>query len=239
MTDKARDQIFGTLERGGYHFDDIRLAQSLSRKALETHYDLGIKIRSCNKCSLCNSPLTGTGPWNSPLMIVGGVPGTYEDRYDIPFIGAEGVLLTIILAKAKVDRNSLYLTYALKCPVPDGHVIKPSEIQTCRYHLVNEIKAVSPEVILTIGEAAMAAVRNTYTLDLNKERNQLHTIKTAESKTIQVVHTHSFQHLTHASPDQSLYKNEVWADFNLAIQAVKKKAPHYNYDRNLTEVILP
>jgi uracil-DNA glycosylase family 4 len=226
-----RDNILGELHQGGYSDNDIRLGQLLTRRALENHYNLGLKIRSCTSCNLCNAPVTGTGPWNSPLMIIGNSPTEIDSKYDTPFIGAEGQLLSFVMAKAGVDRNSIYMTYALKC---SGHGDIKDQLEICHHHLVNEIEAIVPKVILTFGDIAMSSIRKNNDIALSEQVGIVHNldVKTLTGvKQVKVIHTYSLSSILQSSSGQQEYKQLVWNHLKLAIALVKELAPNFNYDR--------
>jgi uracil-DNA glycosylase family 4 len=228
-----RDKILGELHQGGYQDNDIRLGQLLTRRALENHYNLGLKIRSCTDCGLCDSPVTGTGPWNSPLMIIGDHPTEIDSKYDTPFIGAEGQLLSMILAKAGIDRNSIYMTYALKCP-PNNNLDTSVVTRICHNHLVDEIEAIVPKVILTFGTNAMNSIREQANLGLAEEAGIIHNldVKTATGiKQLKVVHTYSLEYILKPGNSQQEYKQSVWNHLKLAVDLVKELSPKFNYDR--------
>lgn len=231
-----QEELKNALRNGGYSEQDIELSQKITHRALESHLALTYNVRTCKDCSLRNtckvSPIIGTGPWNSPLMIVGDYPEDIDSAYQTPFIGPEGHLLGMILAKAKVDRNALYMTYALKC----RPVSTPTEIEmsACRRHILDEIEAVNPRVILTFGETAMRVVSGDYTLSLNNQHSKLHTqtFQTATStKSINVVHSYPLHLLLKRDEHQAAFKGAVWNDIQIALKEVMERKPEYTYDR--------
>ena len=222
----------------GIQPDDIKLTQKLTRRALENHLNLTHFIRTCERCALSmecygqnpETPIVttdrviGTGPWNSPLMIVGDMPGEYEAKFHTPFVGLEGQLLSLILAKAGVDRNAVYMTYAVKCAATREPTMQ--ELKSCRYHMEKEIEAISPHVILTIGEQAMKVVRDQYNLVLEQEHGKLASITVAD-RTIKVIHTYSPLSMNKV-PGR---KASIWNAVKLAVQTVRTERNHYSYDR--------
>jgi uracil-DNA glycosylase len=229
------NEIEEALKQSGFHESDILLAQKLTRRGLESHLNLVHSIKSCERCALsmeCHGQkdvpivtterVTGTGPWNSPLMIIGDMPGEHEGKYGVPFIGEEGQLLTMILAKAGVDRNAIYMTYAMKCA--GMREATNDEIKMCKRHIKAEIEAVNPRVILTLGEIAMKVVRPSSN-KVEQERAEVW-----KGKDFDVVHTHSMKTMLDKQ-NQQKFKANVWHDVSLAVAEVKKAKPNYSYDR--------
>ena len=96
-------------------------------------------------------------------MIVGEQPGDREDREGHPFVGPAGQLLDRALESAKIDRNDVYVTNAVKHfkwerGAKGARRIhkKPNdtEIRACRPWLDAEIDVVKPELIVCLGATA-------------------------------------------------------------------------------------
>jgi uracil-DNA glycosylase len=98
------------------------------------------------------------------LMIVGEAPGAEEDTEGLPFVGAAGQKLDLLLAEAGLDRHSAYLTNVVKCrPIegredrpPTNRAPDPSEIAACWNYLESQITLVCPQVIVALGVTAVA-----------------------------------------------------------------------------------
>jgi uracil-DNA glycosylase family 4 len=98
------------------------------------------------------------------LMIVGEAPGTEEDTEGLPFVGAAGQKLDLLLAEAGLDRQSAYITNVVKCrPIkeregrpPTNRAPEPSEIAACWNYLESQITLVGPRVIVALGVTAVA-----------------------------------------------------------------------------------
>ena len=105
--------------------------------------------------------LPGVGPIPARVMIVGESPGQKEDEVGVPFVGASGNLIDDCLRAAGLDRSQIYITNAVKCGTP-GENAPPSkkEIKICKQYLIEEIKEVKPEIIVTLGAKALEAVLN-------------------------------------------------------------------------------
>jgi DNA polymerase len=94
-------------------------------------------------------------------MFVGEQPGDQEDRQGRPFVGPAGRLLDIALERAKIDRDSVYVTNAVKHfkfePRGKRRIHKKptvEETKACRPWLEAEIAVVRPRVIVCLGATA-------------------------------------------------------------------------------------
>jgi uracil-DNA glycosylase family 4 len=115
---------------------------------------LNSNIIKCNRCPLvkeCNQIVPGIGSAASKLLIVGEATGTDDDIIGEPFTGRAGQLLTKLLSKANISRESTYITNAVKCRPPNNRTPSLLEIKSCKVHLWNEIQVIQPQVILTLG----------------------------------------------------------------------------------------
>jgi DNA polymerase len=98
-------------------------------------------------------------------MLVGEQPGDSEDKTGLPFVGPAGRILDHALQEAGADRNSVYVTNAVKHfkNVPRGkrriHQ-RPTryEIERCRWWLDQELKLVRPRVTVALGALAAWAL---------------------------------------------------------------------------------
>lgn len=123
---------------------------------------------SCRACPLwrnATQTVFGEGPARARVLVVGEQPGDQEDRAGHPFVGPAGRLLDQAFEAAGVDRDTLFITNAVKHFkwVPRGkrrlHE-KPAslELAACRPWLEAEIRAVRPEVIVCLGATAARTV---------------------------------------------------------------------------------
>jgi uracil-DNA glycosylase len=119
---------------------------------------------SCRACPLwkdATQTVFGEGPPDAEIMLVGEQPGDREDREGRPFVGPAGLLLDRALADAGVDRKRAYVTNAVKHfkfePRGKRRLHKrpnASEIRICRRWLFDEIEAIGPRLIVTLGATA-------------------------------------------------------------------------------------
>ena len=137
-------------------------------KTLKSTRELPEAVNSCRRCELWRSAtqgVPGEGKAPSGLMLVGEAPGDSEDLKGHPFVGPAGAMLDRALEEAGMDRKSVYVTNAVKHFKfePRGkrrlHV-KPSaeEISACNWWLAEEMRLVSPKLVIALGATAARAL---------------------------------------------------------------------------------
>src|SRR5467141_2492620 len=129
--------------------------------------DLG----DCTLCRLAKQGRTqtvfGVGNPEAELMFIGEAPGADEDRQGEPFVGRAGQLLTRIIETMGFAREQVYIANILKCR-PDtapgsfgNRPPTPTEMQTCRPYLVEQIKIIQPKVLVALGAVAVEGLLGT------------------------------------------------------------------------------
>jgi uracil-DNA glycosylase family 4 len=123
------------------------------------------RVRACTKCAhlACSRTQTvfGVGNPDADLMFIGEAPGVDEDQQGEPFVGRAGQLLTKILKAMNFDRDDVYIANILKCR-PDtapgsfgNRAPTPTEMQTCRPYLVEQVEIIQPKVLVALGAVAV------------------------------------------------------------------------------------
>ena len=123
----------------------------------ETLDDIRRELEGCRGCPLCAGRSTivfGTGNPRARLMFVGEGPGVDEDRQGEPFVGAAGKRLNQWIARIGLRREDVYIANIVKCRPPRNRDPEPDEIDTCSPFLVEQIRAIRPRVIVTLGSPA-------------------------------------------------------------------------------------
>lgn len=126
--------------------------------------DARAAVQGCRRCPLyefATQAVFGEGPEHADLMFVGEQPGDSEDLAGQPFIGPAGKVFDAVLGEAGIDRNSVYVTNAVKHfkYEPRGkrriHQ-KPNagEVQACRFWLNLERGFVRPKLVVALGATA-------------------------------------------------------------------------------------
>jgi DNA polymerase len=113
---------------------------------------------TCTRCGLAetrNSVVFSDGNPAARLVVVGEAPGANEDRTGLPFVGAAGKLLDLMLASVDLSReDSVYICNVLKCRPPGNRNPQAEEIQACSPFLKRQLALVQPEALLAVGTFA-------------------------------------------------------------------------------------
>ena len=80
------------------------------------------------------------------------------------FIGPSGKVLDELLDATGIDRKEIYMTNLVKCMLPKNRRPKQKEIESCAPYLEQELEAVDPEVIVTLGMHAWRFVLEVHNL---------------------------------------------------------------------------
>jgi len=130
-----------------------------------------MSAEDCQRCPLARTRdkvvfggVDGYRGIRADLMIVGEAPGAEEDAEGMPFLGAAGKKLDVLLAEAGLERKRAYITNVVKCrPIkereghpPTNRAPEPNEIAACWNYLESQITLVRPRVIVALGVTAVA-----------------------------------------------------------------------------------
>src|SRR3989339_1610465 len=114
---------------------------------------LNKKMLACKKCALCatcQQVVPGEGSANAKILFIGEGPGKKEDEFGRPFVGSAGKFLDEMLAIIKLKREDVYIANVVKCRPPENRDPLPEEITACWPYLEAQIKAIKPELIVTL-----------------------------------------------------------------------------------------
>ena len=121
-------------------------------------------LEGCPRCKLATGRthiVFGQGNPRAELMFVGEAPGRDEDEQGLAFVGRAGQLLTKIIEAIGRKREDVFICNVLKCRPPNNRNPEPDEVASCMPFLEEQIRLVSPKVIVTLGTFAAQAVLGT------------------------------------------------------------------------------
>lgn len=95
------------------------------------------------------------------LMFVGEAPGAEEDKVGRPFVGKAGQLLDKMIIAMGLSREQVYIANVLKTRPPNNATPTMDEAAACAPYLFDQIAAVRPEVIVTLGLVASRTLLRT------------------------------------------------------------------------------
>ena len=128
--------------------------------------DLVEAAETCRGCDLyarATQTVFGAGPRSARLVLVGEQPGDVEDRRGEPFVGPAGKTLDRALDDARIERENVYVTNAVKHfkwratdRGPRRIHDKPdaAEVAACRPWLAAELHAIRPSALVALGATA-------------------------------------------------------------------------------------
>lgn len=117
------------------------------------------EIENCSECKKGKSGLAVPGEGNpkAGIMLIGEAPGKKESETGRPFVGRAGKFLDKVLAGSGIERKSVFITSPVKY-FPGNRAPDEGEINHGRTHLMEQIEAVSPELVVLMGRVAMATI---------------------------------------------------------------------------------
>jgi len=119
-------------------------------------------VAGCTRCRLSetrNHTVPGEGAEPAALLVVGEAPGAGEDAVGRPFVGNAGKYLDKWLQAIDASRETnCYIGNVVKCRPPGNRDPAPEEIRACLPYLEEQIRLLSPRVILTLGRFAARAL---------------------------------------------------------------------------------
>lgn len=119
-----------------------------------------LRARHDEECPHCTAATShtqtvfGEGCANARLMFVGEAPGAEEDKTGRPFVGRAGQLLEKIIAAMGLKREDVYIANVLKSRPPNNATPTSAEAAQCGPFLLEQIRIIQPEVIVTLGKPA-------------------------------------------------------------------------------------
>lgn len=128
----------------------LNVEQTLTKIARE--------VSACTNCALHHSrkkAVPGEGPANAEIMFIGEGPGFHENEQGRPFVGAAGQFLDQLLQQAGVTRGEVWIGNVVKCRPPGNRDPLPEELAACDVYLEQQIAAINPSIIVTLGRFSM------------------------------------------------------------------------------------
>jgi uracil-DNA glycosylase family protein len=145
---------------------------------LECLREAAKECRGCDLYKNATQTVFGEGLSRVSVMLIGEQPGDLEDQRGKPFVGPAGRILDRALEEARISRDEVYVTNAVK------HFKwiwrgkrrlhqKPSvrQVMACRPWLEAEIEAVQPQILVCMGGTAAQSVMGK-SIPVMKERGK-------------------------------------------------------------------
>jgi len=135
------------------------------RPSLGAYREAAAHCRACDLWKTGTRTVFGEGKREARVVFVGEQPGDQEDRAGRPFVGPAGRVLDEALAEAGIDRETVYVTNAVKhfkwrAAGKRRLHEKPNrrEVAACRLWLDAELAILRPQVVVCLGATAAQAL---------------------------------------------------------------------------------
>ena len=102
-----------------------------------------------------NRLVIGDGNLDADIVFIGEAPGKKEDLEGLPFIGAAGKFLNVMLEAAGMVRSDVYITNIVKYRPPNNRDPKASEKEAFWPYLLKQLEIIQPKVVITLGRHSM------------------------------------------------------------------------------------
>jgi uracil-DNA glycosylase family 4 len=197
--------------------------KNTAQNKLEKLLALKKKINSIENCNLKENSkkvILGDGNPNSPILLIGESPGKEEDDAGLSFQGDVGELLNKMLAAINIQREKIYLTYAINFRPPDDRKPTNKEIDRYSIYLKEHVSIINPKMIILMGSTAMESITGTRN-KISNERGKWKEV-ILKSNTYPIMITFSPSYLIRF-PD---FKKYSWED----LKKIKKKIEDMNIE---------
>lgn len=184
-------------------------------------------LDQCRRCELwerATQGVPGSGPGDARIMLVGEQPGDQEDLAGQAFVGPAGKLLDDVFAQAGLQRDTVYLTNAVKHfrwePRGKRRLHKTPDqrhINACNYWLEHEIDGIAPRVVVALGATALKSLMHTSKVTLNSMLG-----KPVQHEGRWIVTTYHPSYVLRV-PDEQI-REAAFADMVRALQAAQRLA---------------
>jgi DNA polymerase len=109
------------------------------------------------------------------LVVVGEAPGANEDATGLPFVGAAGKYLDLLLSSVDLSRkDSVYICNVLKCRPPGNRDPQADEIEACSPYLKKQLELIRPRALLAVGSFAARLLTGHDKSALGRLRGEVH-----------------------------------------------------------------
>jgi uracil-DNA glycosylase family 4 len=106
----------------------------------------------CSLKTTATNLVFGAGQAQADIMLIGEAPGRDEDRQGVPFVGASGQLLDVMLGYIGLSRDeNVYITNILPWRPPGNRQPTDAEIAACLPFLARHIALVAPRILIFLG----------------------------------------------------------------------------------------
>ncbi|TVR44841.1 MAG: uracil-DNA glycosylase [Planctomycetota bacterium] len=176
-------------------------------------------VAACQRCGLCkgrNNTVPGEGNVLPEIVFVGEGPGFEEDQSGRPFVGADGQLLDRMIGAMGLARSQVFIANVVKCRPPGNRAPEADEIAACLPYLEEQLAALSPKVICSLGAVPLRALSGDPRAGITRLRGQQR-----EWRGIPWIPTFHPSYLLRNEPA----KKFAWLDLQAVLAVLGREAP--------------
>lgn len=144
----------------------------------DDYTELRASALACTRCRLSETRtqvVFSDGAVDARLVVVGEAPGANEDETGLPFVGAAGKYLDLLLSSVGLSReDSVYICNVLKCRPPGNRNPMPDEIEACAPYLKKQLELIRPRALLAVGSFSSQLLTGSEKSALGRLRGQVH-----------------------------------------------------------------
>lgn len=179
-------------------------------------------VNDCFKCEKLvenrNCIVNGEGSEDADILFVGEAPGKKEDEKGRPFIGKSGKILRDRIEK---DISKKYrITNSVRCRPPDNRDPDKDELSNCHNYLINEIKQINPEIIVSLGKIPCKSLLG----------EEVSTIKNAGKEYSITIKNKNYIVVICPHPAATIYNNQYEDIFEDTIRSIEEKIDRKDLD---------
>ncbi|VVB76697.1 RNA pyrophosphohydrolase [uncultured archaeon] len=112
----------------------------------------------------------GDGPLDAKAVMLGEAPGAREDEQGLPFVGRSGEMLSRVTHRAKLKRDSFYITSVVQFRPPENRAPAKEEIAACAPFLKRQLAIINPKFVVLLGRTAASTVLGINEMEANHGR---------------------------------------------------------------------
>ena len=128
--------------------DKQRQLDTLQQKILDADVCPGLRAQATQL-------VMGGGNPDADIVFIGEAPGKNEDEQGLPFVGAAGKFLNVMLAAADMSSDDIYITNIVKYRPPGNRDPLPEEKKAFWPYLLKQIEIIQPQIVVTLGRHSM------------------------------------------------------------------------------------
>jgi DNA polymerase len=163
----------------------------------------------------------GEGAPDAEVLFIGEAPGETEDRAGRPFVGPAGEKLDEMIKAMGLRREDTYIANVLKSRPPGNRTPMPEEADGCGPFLAEQLLAVRPKVIVSLGGPATHWACG-FTTGISRLRGTWQTWKPptgADCPEIPVMPTYHPAYVLRTYTRQ--VRSEVWSDLRAVMARIR------------------